>query len=871
MGEVYRALDARLGREVAIKLLPAAYANDPDRLRRFELEARAASALNHPNILTVFDIGTSDGTPYIVTELLEGGTLHERLISGPMPVRKAVECGAQIARGLAAAHEKGIVHRDLKPQNIFLCRDGRVKILDFGLAKLTNPEPEGPTATHLEGGTEVGEVLGTVGYMSPEQVRGETADPRSDIFNFGTVLYEMLAGKRAFTGQTRADTASAILKDDPPSLLESGKTIPAALDRIIHHCLEKSREQRFQSARDLAFQLETLSPVSQSRTEETVAIKKRPAWLPWAAGLLALAVAALGGWWLRGAGQVHPREIQFLKLSDFAGLEETPALSPDGKSVAFVADSTGTKQVWIRLLAGGPPLQITHDEGQHLEPRWSHDSASVLYYTPPHVGDEQGTIWEISALGGAPRRLASSLSGPDVSHDGNRLTYFRVNNKQVELVSADRDGSREQLVAKLPTSFSYRCPRWSPDDRSISYLHASANWADDVYLVSASGGDPHRLTNEGTLMSGIAWLPNGESIIYSTARGSTVLYLPTLHLWRVSRSGGLPQQLTFGESGDENPDVDSHGRIVASRKRMTFDLWKFPLDGSPEENVKRGQQITHQTGQVQTPSLNPDDSEVAYLSDNGGHGNLWVRQLKTGETRQITFERKPDLVVGVPIWSPDGKYITFATNLPPTGGGRDIGYWLIRPDGSDLHMWIPNGAWAAWSGDSKWIYYSESTPVKESASFRLLKNSLDGGNAVTVRSDNALGPAPAPDGSALYYIVPRQNLDGSSDYELRVAQPDDGPSKLLLRVSGQRVPIWQGLHPVISKDGKWLAMPLNDNLGTNIWIASTSDGQLKQITEFAPKRSFVARRVSWSSDGKWIYAAVGEGDSDIVLMDGILK
>jgi Tol biopolymer transport system component len=871
MGEVYRALDARLGREVAIKLLPAAYANDADRLRRFELEARAASALNHPNILTIFDIGASDGMPYIVTELLEGGTLHDRLLSGPMPVRKAVECCVQIAQGLAAAHEKGIVHRDLKPQNIFLCRDGRVKILDFGLAKLTSPEPEGPTATHLDGGTEAGEVLGTVGYMSPEQVRGETADPRSDIFNFGTVLYEMLAGKRAFSGQTRADTASAILKDDPPSLLESGKAIPAAVDRIIHHCLEKNREQRFQSARDLAFQLESVSSPSQSRAQETVAISKRRAWIPWVAGLLVLIGAGAGGWWLRGARQANAREIQFQKLSDFAGLEETPALSPDGKSVAFVADTTGTKQVWIRLLAGGPPLQITHDEGQHLDPRWSHDSATVLYYTPPRVGDEQGTIWEISALGGAPRRLATSLSGPDVSHDGNRLTFFRVNNKQVELVTADRDGSKEQLVSNLPASFSYRCPRWSPDDRTIGYLHASANWADDVYLVAVNGGEPHRLTNEGTLMSGMAWLPDGSSIIYSTARGSTVLYLPTLHLWKISHSGGQPQQLTFGESGDENPDVDSLGRIVASRKRMTFDLWKFPVDGSPEDNVKRGQQITHQTGQVQTPSLNPDDSEIAYLSDSGGHGNLWIRQLKTGDTRQITFERKPDLVVGVPIWSPDGNYITFATNLPPSGWGRDIGYWLVHPDGSNPHMWIPNGAWAAWSGDSKWLYYSESTPVKESASFRLLKSSLDGGAAVTVRSDNALGPAPAPDGTALYYIVPRQNLDGSSDYELRVAQPEDGPSKLLVRVSGQRVPIWQGLHPVVSKDGKWLAMPLNDNLGTNVWIASTTDGKLKQVTDFAPKRSFVARRVSWSSDGKWIFAAVGEGDSDIVLMDGVLR
>jgi Tol biopolymer transport system component len=343
-----------------------------------------------------------------------------------------------------------------------------------------------------------------------------------------------------------------------------------------------------------------------------------------------------------------------------------------------------------------------------------------------------------------------------------------------------------------------------------------------------------------------------------------------MHLWSISSTGKDLQQLTFGEAGDENPDIDHDGRIVVSRRHMQFDIWKYPVDGDPAENVRRAVRITHQTGQVQTPTVSPDDRKIAYLSDNGGHGNLWVMDLANGETHQITYEQSPNTIMGVPIWSPDGASITFATNRP-SELGRGIGYWLIHPDGSGLHLAVAEGAWATWSGDSKWLYYAESSPVRDTGSYRLMKSPVGGGAAVLVRSDNARGPAVVADGSALYYIVPLQNLNGLLDYELRVARPEDGPSKLLARISGERVPIWQGLHPVISRDGKWLVAPLDDGLGTNIWVISTADGKVRRITDFGQRRTFIARRVSWSSDGKWLFAAVGEGDSDIVQMDGLLK
>ena len=874
MGEVYRARDPRLQRDVAIKILAGLVGRDPDRVRRFEQEARAVGALNHPNILAVYDVGTYDGAPYLVTELLEGASLRVRLNGGALPPRKATEFGVQIAHGLAAAHDKGIVHRDLKPDNIFICRDGRVKILDFGLAKLTAPETSDVTVTNLGllDHTGSGIVLGTAGYMSPEQVRGEKADSRSDIFSFGAVLYEALSGQRAFMGQSSADRASAILKDDPPDLRASGRNISAALDRIVRRCLEKNPLERFESARDLAFQLDTLSVDSESSALRATGSTPRKRFsLTWPiAGIVILAALATG-WWYRGRFEAGNRApVKFLRLTDTAGLEESPAFSPDGKSVCFVSDSLVSRQIFIRLLAGGPPLQLTHDSGSHLEPRWSQDSASIIFYTPPSEGNAQGTLWEVSALGGPPRRLASSLSGADVSHDGKRLTFFRLGDKQIELVASDRDGSNVRVVMQAPVSFSYRKPRWSPDDGTIAYLHSRENWADDVYSVSAAGGTPKQLSDDNTLMSGLAWLSDGSHILYSSARGSTVLYLPTMHLWSLSLAGGQPQQVTFGDSGDESPDVDRDGRIVVSRRHMQFDIWKFPVDADPAENVRRAVRITHQMGQLQTPTLSPDDRFMAYLSDNGGHGNLWVMDLASRETRQITYEKNPSVVMGVPIWAPDGSYIAFATNQPEKLG-RGVGYWLIHPDGSGLKLAVQEGAWATWSGDSKWLYYADSSPVRPTGGFRLLKSPINGGPAVVVRSDNARGPALAPDGSALYYVVPMENLNGGLDYELRAARPEDGQSTLLARISGTRVPIWQGLHPVISRDGKQLALALDDDLGTNIWAVPTAGGKLKRITDFAPRRTFIARRISWSADGKWIFAAVGEGDANIVQMEGLLK
>src|SRR5580692_5989364 len=348
MGEVYRARDTRLKREVAIKVLPPAFSRDGDRLRRFEQEALATAALNHPNILAVFDIGTTEigadqGSPYVVSELLEGETLRERLRGGAIAVRKTLDYALQIAHGLAAAHEKGIIHRDLKPENLFLTKDGRVKILDFGLAKLTQAESGDhtslPTMTHA---TEAGVVLGTAGYMSPEQVRGAAVDARSDIFSFGAILYEMVSGKRAFHRDTAADTMSAILKEDPADLSETNRNVSPALERIVQHCLEKNPESRFHSASDIAFDLEHLSGISSTsaRALPAAGAPARGKLTAVLAGGLVLALAMLGVGWRLGRGNGAGPLAEYKQITFRTGSIGNARFTPDG-SVVYSASWDG--------------------------------------------------------------------------------------------------------------------------------------------------------------------------------------------------------------------------------------------------------------------------------------------------------------------------------------------------------------------------------------------------------------------------------------------------------------------------------------------------------------------------------------------------
>jgi len=577
--------------------------------------------------------------------------------------------------------------------------------------------------------------------------------------------------------------------------------------------------------------------------------------------LLGFDVAGVRQWlWQRSS-----RPITQKRLTDFVGLEEFPAISPDDKTVAFTADKAGYRQVWLRLIAGGTLLQITHDNVDHAYPRWSPDSSTLIYYSPPTPGEEQGTLWEISALGGTPRRLTRSVSSADISHDGKKLAFFRLSEKNtVQLVTVERLTSLVSLVAELPSSQAYEYPRWSPNDYWIAFQHSTL-YVDDISYVSASGGSVHPLTHESVLMGGLSWQPDGSGIIYSSGRESTVIYLPTMHLWSARLDGSPARQMTYGETSLYNPDVDHQGNLVASRLRMQYDIWKYPVTGTLRKNTHDGQQLTHETGQVQTPNATPGGRELAYLSDDGGHGNIWVLDLMSGASRQITFESDPHVSMGLPMWSPDGSKIAMVSTREEPNWDT-LGVWLVDADGSNLHQLLSKiSGYPTWSGDGNWLYYS--TMVH--GIFHIFKTPMTGGAPVLVRNDNACVSAIGADGSTLYYSVPHLNGNGIRDYEIRAAHPESGPSVRLAQVAGERVPHWQVFQPSLSHDGRWLALPLNDLATTNLYLLSTIDGSWRQVTDFSPRRTFIVRRVAWSSDDRGLFAAVGDGDADIVLIEGL--
>jgi serine/threonine protein kinase/Tol biopolymer transport system component len=864
MGEVYRARDTRLGRDVAVKILPALVTSDEDRVARFEREARLLAALNHSNIATIHGVEESNGIRALVMELVEGDTVAGRLVSGPLPIAEAVRVARQIADALDAAHEKGIIHRDLKPANIKITPSGTVKVLDFGLAKAV-ADGGGPaqTPTITLDRTREGLIAGTLAYMSPEQARGQVVDKRTDIWAFGCVLYELLAGRSPFAAETGSDIIAAILNREPDWTALPPAT-PDDIRRLLRRCLDKDPRRRLHDIADARLDLDDalVARAAAPRRNTRSLIARLAIW----AGLLAtgIVLATLFSRF-RVAAPATPSSVRVNRLTDLSGLEESPAISPDGRSVAFTGYVGNTRHVFVQLVARGAPLQLTRGPGDHQFPRWSRDSSSIVYFSPAATGEIEGALWEIPALGGQPRRLTNSLGGADLGPTDNRLAFFRLTGKNVELVTASTDSGNSQVVARFPPVTYYLYPRWSPDGRWIAYQRGDSVRF-DLFVVPAAGGEPRQLTHDNNMISGFDWLPDSASIVYSSSRSSTMPYLPTSNLWQVQIADGRVRQLTSGEASYVHPDVASNGALVVGRMRLQTDIWKYPVAGTPEANTKAAVRITSQTGQLLTPTVGSQDNEVAFLSDSGGHANLWVINTETSELRQITHEQDPDVAVGVPVWSPSGKSIAFVYSRG--NPGLTFGIWLVNPDGSNLRQIANPGLGPAWSMDGRWLYFSTRGSAKPS-DIVMKKISADGGPATTVRQEqlrNVIGS----DGSSLYYVVERPLVDGRPEFEIRVANPENAAHRVLARIPGSRVPIWQIVNPALSSDGKWLAQALTDGPTTNVWTLSTSGGEWRQITDFKQRPIFIARRVSWSVDGHHVLAAVGEGDADIVLIDGLI-
>jgi Tol biopolymer transport system component len=380
-------------------------------------------------------------------------------------------------------------------------------------------------------------------------------------------------------------------------------------------------------------------------------------------------------------------------------------------------------------------------------------------------------------------------------------------------------------------------------------------------IADVSGGSP-RVVASDSLFQGITWLADGSGLIVGSSAGSLMPYPPTYNLWKIPLDGGARRQLTFGESSYEFPDLGTQGNLVVSRVRAQANVWRFPIAGAPVENVRQGTQITRQTGVVQTVTVSPDETQLAFLSDNGGHANVWTARTADGEMRAVTRETDPRVVVAVPVWSPQGDWINFLSNR--NSKNSDVTLWLTRPDGSETRDLGVTGAWVCWSTDGRWMYFSDTGKN----GYRIRKVPTEGGDPVLVRDDNGVGCNQS--GNALYYAKILTQATGAWDFELRVARPEDGPSSVIARVSGSRVPATAiNFHAFPSPDGKWLAMPLIDGSTTNIWAVSTDSGQWRKLTDFGERNVIIARRIAWSADGQHVYASVSDVDSDIVLLAGL--
>jgi serine/threonine protein kinase/WD40 repeat protein len=696
MGEVYRARDAKLGRDVALKVLPETFARNAERLARFQREAKVLASLSHTNIAPIYGLEDSSTTHALVMELIEGPTLADRIGSGPIPIEESLRIAKQLCDALEYAHERGIVHRDLKPANVKLTIDDAVKVLDFGLAKAIEADAAsidiGTSPTMSRMATLEGVLLGTAAYMSPEQAKAKAVDRRADIWAFGCVLYEMLTGKMAFTGETVTDTLASIIKEEPDwSRLPVGTPQHARV--LLQRCLQKDPKQRLRDIGDARIAIdEILSGAapqvalsSALPTSSSLSVWRRA--LPWAiAGVVVGALIAGLVAWKFTAAPTSQSSMRFSAVTNFAGVQAQPALSPDGRSVAFVSNRDGHYNIYVGLISGGSLVQITNDANFKSRPAWSPDGTTIAYARFNDSG--MWDIWEAPALGGTSRRVIFGAREPAWSPDGHSLAYVNAADGSLWVSGVFGEDAHQVAPKVSPLDFNTG-PRFSPDGRQIVFVDRSGGPYGELNVVNLASGKIIQLTNDNALALSPVWSPDGRFIYFGSSRGGTV------NIWKMTAAGGEARQITAGQGDDAQLDVSPDGtRIVFATWRQNIGIAQLDLPAKAgEPNVKL---LTKDPGRNQiAPLYSPDGKYLAYFSNLKGAENegIWISSVDGSNPVQLVRDSRVDVF---PHWTADGQRLIYLSyfdeyrSVSVSGGAPETvlklkaltdAYFDVGPDG----------------------------------------------------------------------------------------------------------------------------------------------------------------------------------------------
>ena len=855
MGEVYRAFDPRLNREIAIKLLPASFSNNEERLRRFELEAQAAGALKHPNILAIYDVSTHEGSPYVVSELLVGETLRDVMDTGPIAPEKVIDYALQAVRGLSAAHEKGIIHRDIKPENLFVQTDGQLKILDFGLAKLIEEEGEvnddSPTVRIK---TDTGTVIGTVGYMSPEQLRGKAVDQRTDIFSFGVVLYEMLYQEHAFRRGSAADTIAAVLREDPTKPSSKERLVSPFLDRIVRRCIEKNCEQRFHSASDLAFALSSLDgnqtsgyqTINTSQSSQPFStVPRRYGWLGWiAAGIIAGLAVIIAGKYFQGKETFTAPMQLSIEAPQKMSFEPALAFSPDGSSLAFTAtDGYGIRTLWVRQLDSSTPRQLSGTEGAQF-PFWSPDSKFIGFFA-------SRKLKKIEAAGGQPEILAEVSTDPRGGcwgKDGTILYTPSINNP---LFAVSSSGGPSKPVTTLDQSraeTSHRWPSFLPDGRQFIYFARGTQKDLEGIFVNSLDSDQPKFLFRSRLQA--AFVPavrnQNEGFILSIRDGSLVStpFDPT----RVEILGEAKTIVgkvlnNAGESGATalaSFSSSSNGHIAFLSAENQITQLRF-VDRTGKVLGVLGQPAIYHDF-----ALSPDRSKIAVAREDESTQDIWMIDVSSGASTRLTFDPAPDVF---PVWSINGDRIIFASGRtgtnsilqrPASGAGDDE--MLLPTNGKNIYTLDA-------SPDGKYILYESQDGVNNSVDLWLLPTAGDRTPIAYMQTAaNESDARFSPDGKWLAYVS-----DESGRPEIYVRSFSGSNGKWQVTTAG-------GIQPIWSSDGKELYYVDPDKNLTAVKVDTSSAIRFGEHTSLF-QVSFPANN-PWRSRNR--YAPMDNGQKFIV-------